>query len=198
MQAPITDINQLDMEATYTVADYLSWQFDELVQLIKGKVVRMSPAPRLTHAIISSKVERALYGKIPKGSACQVFHAPVDVYLGGDDREPSVVQPDIFIVCDSSKLQEQGCMGAPDWVCEILSPSSVKLDRLTKRALYEEAGVKEYTIVYPRECIIEVYRLQDNGFYGEPMLYTKKGDTWALKPLPTISLTYADVFGEEQ
>jgi len=197
MAAPITDINQLDMDATYTVADYLSWQFDEMVQLIRGKVVRMSPAPRLTHAKISATVERRLYQLIPKGSPCQVFHAPVDVYLTlPDQSKPTILQPDIFIVCDPAKLKDQGCVGAPDWICEIVSPGSFKLDTVTKKQVYQEAGVQEYLIIHPGDKIVEVYRLGPSGTYLEPDVYTRPGEAWNSVAVPGVRLAFEDVFSE--
>ncbi len=197
MRTPITDISQLDLNATYTVADYLSWQFDELVQLIRGKVVRMSPAPRTSHAQLSSKLQRALYTRIAASSPCQVFDAPFDVYLvGKDSQRPTIVQPDILIVCDAAKLDERGYQGPPDWVCEIVSPGSFKLDTVTKKQLYAEAGVPEYTILHPGDKVVEVYRLGPDGHYGEPEVLGLHGQSWELSSVPGVSITYNELFGE--
>jgi Uma2 family endonuclease len=84
-----------------------------------------------------------------------------------------VVQPDLSIVCDPSKLDDRGCLGAPDLIVEVISPSFVKMDMAIKRALYERVGVKEYWIVYPAEKVVVVYRLDDHGKYGEFESYSQ-------------------------
>jgi Uma2 family endonuclease len=197
MQAPITDINQLDMDATYTVADYLSWQFDELVQLIKGKVFRMSPSPRDLHAKLS--LELILHvGNQVKGHPCTLRHAPYDVYLTSKEKKATVLIPDILIVCDPSKIQSKGCVGAPDWVCEIVSPGSFKIDTVYKKEAYAEAGVPEYMIVHPGDQVAEVYKLNQNGMYGEPDIYTKMGQEWEISSVPGVTISYSAIFGEEQ
>ena len=193
---PITDISQLDLNGTYTVADYLSWQFDELVQLVRGKVVRMSPAPRDTHAAYALKMVGALLGPL-KGGMCTLRFAPYDVYLPTQDGRTTIVQPDILIVCQPEKLQEKGCMGAPDWVCEIVSPGSFKLDTVIKKELYAEAGVPEYCILHPGDKVVEVYRLAPGAAaYGEPEVLGLHGQSWELASVPGVIITYNELFGE--
>jgi len=166
----ITDINQLDLSKKYTYADYLTWQFDEMVELIRGKVFRMSPAPSRIHQQISSNLLKSIFSQLNQES-CQVFHAPFDVRLPlpTTQQQPNkldtVVQPDICVVCDHSKLDTQGCNGAPDWIIEILSPATSKKDLTEKFDIYQHAGVTEYWVVYPFEKTVSVFRLNAQGEY---------------------------------
>lgn len=165
--AKITDLSQLDLDAKYSYADYLTWRFEDAVELLRGKISRMSPAPNISHQRISKNllVEIGLY---LKGKSCQVFHAPFDVRLY--DRKKSVVasqdiytvvQPDLCVICDGGKLDHKGCLGAPDWIIEILSKSTAQKDTQTKYQLYQEAGVKEYWLVYPYEATVSQFVLND-------------------------------------
>jgi len=164
----ITDITQLDPNGTYTYADYLKWKFDERVELIKGKLYRMSPAPKRKHQDASINLEFALL-KYFEDKTCKVYDAPFDVRLPVQNRKNpnqiyTVVQPDICIICDLSKLDEDGCLGAPDWVIEITSPRTAKNDFNEKYNLYEEAGVREYWIVQPKEKAVNVYVLEEGHY----------------------------------
>lgn len=159
---------ELDLSKTYTYADYLTWKLDEYVELIKGKVFRMTPAPTKTHQIISSNILSEI-GHYLKGQKCKAFHAPFDVRLPNKRKSTekeiiSVVQPDICVVCDPTKLDERGCLGAPDLIVEILSVSTQKKDHDEKYHLYEENGVKEYWIVSPSDKSISVYELKHKKF----------------------------------
>ncbi len=123
-------LNDLSPDKTYTYADYLTWQFDEMVEIIKGKMFKMSPAPARMHQRVSSNLMHQVQGFFYK-KPCQVYHAPFDVRLlakkGNSDAQIlTVVQPDLCVICDLSKLDEKGCVGAPDLVIEILSPSTRK------------------------------------------------------------------------
>lgn len=172
--ATITNINQLDMDGIYSYADYLLWKFEERVELIKGKIFKMSPAPSRRHQEVSGN----LFGEIHnvfKGHKCKLYAAPFDVRLpmlassplertGGEDKILTVVQPDLCVVCDLNKLDEKGCIGAPDLIIEILSPSNSKKELKNKFDLYEESGVKEYWIVYPNEENLYINVLE-NGKY---------------------------------
>lgn len=164
----ITDISQLDPNGTYTYADYLKWQFDESVELIKGKIYRMSPAPKRKHQDASVNLEFALL-KYFEDKTCKVYDAPFDVRLPvRNERKPdqlhTVVQPDICVICDLSKLDEDGCLGAPDWIIEITSPQTAKNDFSEKFNLYEESGVREYWIVQPKEKAVNVYILEEGRY----------------------------------
>jgi Uma2 family endonuclease len=170
MQTVIRDINQLDLNGTYTYADYLLWQFEERLELIKGKIFKMSPAPNRNHQVILGNLHLPI-GSFFKNHYCQVFLAPFDVRLPKKDQSTSdgkiytVVQPDLCVVCDESKLDERGCIGAPDLVIEILSPGNSKKEMLNKFDLYEECGVREYWMVEPAENAVFVYVLNEEGKY---------------------------------
>ena len=155
-------------EKHYTYADYLKFSYDEMVEIIRGKIFKMSPAPSSKHQMISRNLAGELYGAL-KGSPCQFFSAPFDVILPvkGLDFEHSdrVVQPDIVVICDPTKIREQGCFGAPDWIIEILSPHTTKKDLQDKFDLYEESGVGEYWIVEPKNETVEVFVLEDNKYH---------------------------------
>jgi len=160
----ITDINQLDLNKTYTFADYLLWRFKERVELIKGKVLKMSPAPATSHQRISRKLSNIL---IPffESTACELFYAPFDVRLPNKTGEIlTVVQPDLCVICDPTKIDDKGCLGAPDLVVEILSPGNSKKEMNLKFSLYEESGVSEYWVVDSSEKFILIYSLE-NGEY---------------------------------
>jgi Uma2 family endonuclease len=118
----------------YTYADYLTWDIDHMVELIKGKVFRQAAAaPRRIHQEISIRISSQLFALL-KGKSCKVFSAPFDVRLPVKSRKHedinTVAQPDICVVCDPEKLDDLGCVGAPDLIMEILSPSNNKKELL--------------------------------------------------------------------
>jgi len=171
----------LDLNRRYTYADYLTWLDDKARELIDGFIKMMSPAPRRVHADVSYNISGHLWAVLKKNKGkCKVYAAPFDVRFPkngetADDRIDTVVQPDICVVCDLSKLDERGCCGAPDMIVEILSPSTAKKDMTEKFNLYEEHGVKEYWIVHPEARTINTFLLQADGKYDEGKLYEFKG-----------------------
>ncbi|MEO0584521.1 MAG: Uma2 family endonuclease [Bacteroidota bacterium] len=166
----VTDIQALDLNKSYTYADYLLWQFKERVELIKGRIFKMSPAPSMGHQEISTNLMGEIYQYL-KRKTCKVFHALFDVRLPlpesqiTDQKVDTVVQPDICVVCDPQKLDSRGCIGAPDWIIEILSKSTSNKDLNEKYDLYQNTGVKEYWIVHPAEGTIMTHTLQEDGRY---------------------------------
>ncbi|MBK8504907.1 MAG: Uma2 family endonuclease [Saprospiraceae bacterium] len=167
----ISDIKQLTLTGTYTYADYLTWQFDHMVELIRGKIFKMSPAPDRMHQEIVSNLHGIIWTFL-KDRQCRVYSAPFDVRLplpqnGNDpDKIDTVVQPDICVICDSDKLDKRGCLGAPDWIIEILSESTAQKDLHEKFDIYQFSGVKEYWIVHPHEQTILIYVLNEEvGLY---------------------------------
>lgn len=171
MPAIVTDINDLDLDGTYTYADYLLWQFEDRLELIKGKIFKMSPAPNTTHQRISTKLQGNLFIYL-KDKSCDLFSAPFDVRLfdvkksivaNGDIY--TVVQPDLCVVCDGTKLDEKGCLGAPDLVVEILSPGNSQKEMYNKFLLYQECGVREYWLVDTDRKAVLVYVLNEAGRY---------------------------------
>ncbi len=163
----ITDINQLDLNKRYTYADYLTWQLKERVELIKGKIFKMSPAPNVRHQRVSMNMIRELL-KLPILENCQLFSAPFDVRLPvalEDGKTDTVVQPDLCIICDESKLDEQGCNGAPDLVIEILSKGNSQKEMKNKFELYESSLIPEYWMVDPEHESIVIYSLDEKNKY---------------------------------
>lgn len=164
---PVTQLSDLDPEGSYTYADYMLWQFQERVELIRGRLFRMSPAPSTLHQKVSGALNYSLFQYF-RQKPCQVFAAPFDVRLpvsSKQGKDSTVVQPDLCVVCDDSKLDEQGCAGAPDLVVEILSPGNSGKEMKEKFRVYEEAGVREYWIVNPTERLALVYILNAEGRY---------------------------------
>jgi Uma2 family endonuclease len=157
----------------FTYADYYRWNDSERWELIDGEAWSMSPAPTPRHQEISSNLMRELTVFL-KGKPCKVYAAPFDVRLaaaGTADRDIlDVVQPDISVICDKNKLDDRGCIGAPDLVIEILSPATSKKDLQDKFRLYEKNGVKEYWVVHPHENTVLVFKLE-NGIYIRPEMY---------------------------
>lgn len=166
----ITDINQLDLSKRYSYADYLSWQLDEYVELIRGKVVRMSPAPGTAHQRVAGHLYRIIANHLHK-KTCEIFTAPFDVRLPlppaqvTPEKVNTIVQPDLCIICDPSKIDERGCQGAPEWIIEVLSRSTAQKDLTDKFDLYQHAGVTEYWIVHPNEGTLLIYQLDAQGQY---------------------------------
>jgi len=167
MPLPITDISQLDLNGSYTYADYLLWQFEERVELIRGKLFRMSPAPNRRHQTMLGELHLQI-APFFKKQHCQVFLAPFDVRLSVSKRkgqDTTVVQPDLCVICDPGKLDERGCAGAPDLIIEILSPGNSKKEMREKFEVYEEAGVREYWLVNPLDNVVLLYVLNEAGKY---------------------------------
>ncbi len=199
--APITQLSQLDPDGTYSYADYLTWQLDESVELIKGKIMAMSPAPNVKHQRIALKLLRPIDNYFLRKS-CEVFMAPFDVKLYDrrksllTNREAfSVVQPDLCVICDQDKLTEQGCDGAPDWIIEILSPGNNRREVRLKYDLYEESGVTEYWLVFPYEQIVQQFVLDDSSKYQLRALYPGN-ETAAPHLFPDLQIDLNDVFAE--
>ncbi len=171
----------LDMNKRYTYADYLTWADGKMRELIHGIIKKMSPAPSLEHAEVSSNISWNLGSLIRKNKGnCKVFSAPFDVRFPkqgemADNKIDTVVQPDICIVCDLSKLDHRGCCGAPDMIVEILSPSTFRKDVTEKFALYESSGVREYWIVHPSDKAITTFILQKDGKYDAGTTYEWEG-----------------------
>lgn len=182
----------------YTYADYLKWTVEERLELIKGKVFRMSPAPNMRHQWISSKIVGPLWSYL-RNKTCRVFSAPFDVRLPRKSKKDediiTVVQPDICVVCDLSKLDDKGCIGAPDIVVEILSPSNNKKELKNKYEVYEESGVREYWIIYPVEKSFFRYILDKDGKFQPTHLLTE-GDIVTTSILPGFQLDLEEVFAD--
>jgi len=196
---PITDFAQLDPTKTYSYADYLSWKFDEFVELVKGKVFRPMAGARTRHQVFHRRLTRAIGNFLGEDEdGCQLFYAPYDVRLtrstgNGDAQIQSVVQPDILVVCDPTKIDERGCLGAPDWIIEIISPGNFAHDTRTKFGLYEENGVREYWLVNPGLNTVVAWTLDAAGAYQLAAEYTEPGPM-PVATLPGLALEWAALF----
>jgi Uma2 family endonuclease len=197
--AKIIRLSDLDLSKTYSYADYLTWQLNETVELIKGKIMLMAPAPNVKYQRISMSLSCTL-ANFFRHKKCQLFAAPFDVRLY--DRKKSllasqdihtVVQPDLCVICDAEKLDEQGCNGAPDWIIEILSKGNSKKEMQIKYALYAESGVSEYWLIYPYEQAIYQFVLNE-GNYQLHAMYSEGYATPFL--FPDLQIDLAEVFEE--
>ena len=159
---------ELDLNGTYTYADYLKWTFDERLEIIKGKIFPMS-APARIHQRISWNFTAAIV-KYLENRDCQAYSAPFDVRLtplkkNKTNKVHTIVQPDLCIICDLDKLDDKGCVGAPDLIIEILSPGNSRKEMKEKYEVYQENGVKEYWLVEPVDKCVFVYVLNEAGIY---------------------------------
>ena len=158
----------------YSYADYLTWQFEEVVELIKGKIFKKAAAaPKRIHQRVSLKLAAKLYTFL-EGQKCQVYDAPFDVRFPKESKEDhkihDVVQPDICVICDPEKLDDRGCIGAPDLIVEILSPGNSKTELKHKFQLYESHGVREYWIIHTENQDLLIYRLADGKYVPSRLL----------------------------
>ena len=164
----------IDHSQKYSYADYLNWSDDERWEIISGFPYNMSPAPTRRHQYISGVLFSAFFNLL-KGRPCQVYAAPFDVRLSEDMSDDhlieNVVQPDLSVFCDKSKLDDKGAIGAPDLVVEILSPSTASKDMKTKLLLYQKFGVKEYWLVDPEKKTVERFNLDRQGKYNPGMVF---------------------------
>lgn len=180
----------------YRYSDYVTWPEDVRCELIEGEVFDMSAAPNRYHQGFLIELAAQLH-EFTREGACETYPAPFDVRLpeaGESANESStVVQPDISVVCDESKLDDAGCVGAPDLLVEIISPSTASKDQLRKRRLYERHGVREFWIVHPVDRLIRVYRLGADGSYGADEVYDATM-TVESKVLAGFSFAVGDIF----
>lgn len=193
---PVKTLNEIDFSATYSYADYMRFEFEERLEIIKGYIFEMSPAPSRMHQKISGRIFNPIYNAL-NGHQCEVYSAPFDVRLAKKaqaDREVfTVVQPDILVICDPAKLDERGCIGAPDIVVEILSPGNNKKELINKYEVYEEAGVKEYWIVSPSHKTFFRYILDENGKF-QPTKMLTEGEEVNTSIMPGFKLILDEVF----
>jgi Uma2 family endonuclease len=194
VEEPIAEYGQLDLGKTYTYLQYLTWKFEDRVELIKGKIFKMSPAPSKKHQLVLGELHVIFHNTFKKHK-CTVFFAPFDVRLPiyKDGETNTVVQPDLCVVCNEGKLDEKGCNGVPDIIVEVLSPTNSKHDLQTKFELYEEVQVPEYWIVNPHEKFVTVYTLADGKYVGS-MPYINEDEVIVSKHLPALKLNVGAIF----
>ncbi len=163
----------------HTYGEYLTWPDDVRYELIDGVAYLMAPAPTLTHQDIVGEVYYQLRQALGDRS-CRAYVSPVDVRLPrgdeADEEVDTVVQPDVLVVCDSSKTDRRGVRGAPDLAVEVLSPGTASHDQVRKLRVYERAGVREYWLVHPTDRVLTIYRLEQ-GAYGRPEVQELRGQT---------------------
>jgi Uma2 family endonuclease len=195
----INTLEQLDFSQQYSYADYLTWQFSERIELLKGYIKRMA-APNVYHQRIAVEITRQ-FGNFFHKSHCQLFAAPFDVRLYNRKKSElqakevfTVVQPDLCVVCDKGKLDTRGCNGSPDFIIEILSPSSSKIDLQDKFVLYQETGVAEYWIVFPMDKLIQQFVLVNEKYELHAVYNDKDMATSFL--FPELNVNLEDVFEE--
>lgn len=154
-------------EPRFTYGDYVQWQGDQRWELIDGHAYLMSPAPSRRHQAVLFELARQIAAQL-EGGTCEVFIAPFDVRLSMGEEQDSeidtVVQPDISVFCDPTKLDDAGARGAPDWLIEILSPATAARDRVEKRDLYARVGVREYWVVHPLAATLTLFVHEAGGF----------------------------------
>ncbi len=188
----------LKLDRKYTYGDYLKFGEDVRCEIIDGVVYNMSPAPGIIHQGVSINLSTAI-GVYLIGKKCRVFCSPFDVRLpkkGEKSKETTnVVQPDISVICDSKKLDSRGCKGAPDWIIEIISPSSNRRDRRDKFMLYEIAGVKEYWIVNPKTNKVSVFIMEKDGLFGSEKVY-EAGQSVSPSIFPELVINLEQVFSD--
>lgn len=195
---PVRQFNELDASLTYSYASYLNWLFPERVELIKGKIFKMSPAPSSVHQVVVGNIFLKL-GNFLKKEHCKVFISPFDVRFpkeSKDDKDVyTVLQPDICVICDRNKIDIRGCIGAPDLVVEVLSPGNTRMELINKYRVYEEFGVKEYWIVSQSYQNILIYTLNEDGKFQPSKIFTLS-EKITSSVLPGFELVLDDVFEE--
>ena len=182
----------------HTYADYLTWSREFGDELVDGTAwVREPPSATRSHQDIVGELHRQIANAL-KNKRSRVYVAPFDVRLPKfskeDDQIDTVVQPDLFIVCNRNKVDMRGGCGAPDWLAEVLSPSTARYDRKVKVPAYERAGVREVWLIHPTERMLTIYKLRA-GHYGQPTTLALKGKT-KLTAVPGVSVDWDQVLAE--
>lgn len=194
IQSPVPISDSASRKCNYK--DLCTWPEDQRWELIDGVAYDMTPPPLRVHQEISgnlNEVFRAFF----KGKPCKVYYAPFGVRLP-DKNEPdeelrTVVEPDLVVVCDESKLDEKGCRGAPDLVVEILSPSTASKDHVKKKNLYERHGVKEYWLIDPVNRLVTIYRQTGKNTFGPAEIFDHEAKL-KVPLFPGLTIDFSDVF----
>ncbi len=198
----ITSLQQLDFNKRYTYADYMAWQIKERVELFKGRLLPLA-APNVRHQEVSSNLQGRLWNFFAN-QPCKLFSAPFDVRLPlpvhkvKEDKIDTVVQPDLCVICDLKKLDEQGCIGAPDLIIEILSPGNSRREMKDKFELYEEAKVLEYWVIDPVHNLAFTYQLDaaTQKFIPTVPVLTDQ-DSIKSTTFKGLTILLADIFPED-
>ena len=187
-----------DRQERFSYDDYSNWTDEGRWELIDGVAYDMSPAPSRLHQEMLLKIVRPIADFLDD-TPCEIYVAPFDVRLpevpeAADKETLTVVQPDIVVVCDTSKLDERGCKGPPDFVIEILSPATAARDMKIKRDLYERHGIREYWLVHPTDKTVMVYRIGADNAYGKAVICTGE-DIVESTAIEGLKIGMADLFG---
>lgn len=187
----------LPQENRYTYADFLAGTEEDREELIEGHI-RMMSEPSKAHQEAVGEIYAQLRNYL-RGKKCRAYIAPFDVRLferDGDqpDDVDTVVEPDVMVVCDVSKVDDQGIKGAPDLIVEVLSPSTQSHDRVTKFNLYRRAGVREYWLVDPESRVVQSFILP-NGQYVAAA--SSGSDRLGVRVLEGCVIDLGDVFPQE-
>lgn len=189
---------QSSIDTKFNYAQYLEWNDDERWEIIDGIPYNMSPAPNRRHQKITGNLFNKIFGYL-QGKNCEIYIAPFDVRLSesyeDEHRIETVVQPDLSIFCDTSKLDEKGAKGAPDWVVEVLSPGTAYKDLNTKLLLYQQYQVKEYWIIDPEASHVNVFLL-DKFLKYLPGTSYKKGQHINVSIFKDLSIKTTDIFDD--
>ncbi len=182
----------------HTYADYLNWSRTSGDELIDGTAyVSEPPAPSPSHQAVVVELCCQAAAAL-RGKACRVYVAPFDVRLPRateeDGQIETVVQPDVFIVCDVQKIDARGMRGAPDWIAEVLSPHTESYDQLVKLPIYERAGVREVWLIHPVDRRVTIYRLEA-GRYGRASILELQGQT-PLTAVPEVTIDWEPVLAK--
>lgn len=182
------------IEQRHSYADYLGWDDENRYEIIDGLVYDMNAPLRLHQKYVVEFV--AVFHAFFKNKACEVYVAPFDVRLAKktkkDEEIFDVVQPDISVICDPEKLDDKGCIGAPDLVIEVISPSTASMDQVKKRALYEKHGVREFWLLHPDDRLLFIYQLGKSG-YGKPEVYDDTAEVSSFI-FPELSIDLKTIF----
>ena len=185
-------LTHLDLTRSYTYADYQQWK-SELVELVKSKPLRAMSSPDRRQQDFVNNILAALLPFL-RGRAGRAYHAPFEVRQPGqiDHQVCTVVQPDLCVVLDPAKLDARGCLGAPDWIVEVVTPGHISRDTKIKLDLYQEHGVGEYWILLPGEQVVVAYLL-DKGQYRLSAEYAEPGPV-PVRTLPGLTLDWEEIF----
>ena len=179
-ETEVWEMNVIRIEDTYTIKDIYELPDGERAELIDGKIYYMAP-PGMEHQRLVHHFDREIGNYIQgRHGDCEMFPAPFAVFLSDNDR--NYVEPDISVICDRNKITEKGCLGAPDWIVEIVSPGSRKMDYYKKLFKYRTAGVREYWVVDPGREVVTVYSFEQDNMeeysFGENVPVGIYGDFW--------------------
>ncbi len=202
--APVTAFDQLDPHGNYTYADHAAWQFEDLVELLRGRLVRRDNTPHEPHQRVLGDLVRCFGQHLRRPHRCRLRVGPYDVRLpapGGswaDDAITTVVQPDLCVLTDLAQIEPVGCLGAPAFVVEVTSPGILARDWREKFDLYQESGVGEYWLVSPQAASISAFVLDAaTARYRLIGTYTRPGPV-PCATLPALGLDWADVFPDAE